>query len=450
MQSPVDHLIDLTLSRPATPVLPDIDDPVILTGSQDSVQHVDIDYPMLVTPMLKRSYALLDEMAPIKKKARLHRSLSPIPCLLPTILTEDKPLTKKFRIANKRYLLTYKTHLCKVSLIKFFNDIAPTTDVVVAHESADDTDPYEHTHVFVCFSSSFQSTNCRVFDYGDIHPNIAPVGRSNLDREKVIRYLSKEDKSNEHLLLQFSSKKQDVLSRTGTTNYAEAVWSCSTRSQVLTLAQRPSDVSGLLALWNNRVSPVPVISPAVALRHSWQSTLWRQIREKDAYQFDRRSVRWVIGANGAEGKSRFVTVFRSNFPADTLVLSQFQGQANSACVIQQAIGRGWNCRVLLVDLPRDAMSHAIYEPLEAIMNGSITATKYQGEELFLLTRPIVIVFANFRPDMIRMSMDRWHIQNIENNELVDEPNYERSERLSRDLYHVDPLSDVTPLRFEED
>ena len=79
---------------------------------------------------------------------------------------------KPFRVQNQRFFLTYKTHLNKELVASFFGE-KNVKECICAHERADESSPYEHTHVYVDFGRNYQSTNARIFDFQSIHPNLS-------------------------------------------------------------------------------------------------------------------------------------------------------------------------------------------------------------------------------------------------------------------------------------
>lgn len=50
--------------------------------------------------------------------------------------------------------------------------------------------------------------------------------------------------------------------------------------------------------------------------------------------------------------------------------------------------------------------------MESIKNGMFLSTKYLPKKKVLKETPHVVVFANFKPDTIKMSLDRWTIDEI--------------------------------------
>ena len=154
------------------------------------------------------------------------------PCLLPECekmscmkakIAKDMPLGveppapgdvfSKTKFANRRALLTYKTHLDKDAWIEWISTKTGLTPdfVRLAHETGDKTNPYNHTHCVIDFGKVFQTINMSYFDYENIHPHIR-VLKSAKALKDAKTYIAKEDPANKDLLVE-------------TTPVADIVWS---------------------------------------------------------------------------------------------------------------------------------------------------------------------------------------------------------------------------------
>jgi hypothetical protein len=95
--------------------------------------------------------------------------------------TAEEDNTTQFRVKNKSFHLTYKHHLNHESILNFFSGKGTIHIYSIVHENgtADDDFPYEHTHVLISFTKSFESRNSRCFDITHdglaVHPNIKVV-----------------------------------------------------------------------------------------------------------------------------------------------------------------------------------------------------------------------------------------------------------------------------------
>lgn len=298
----------------------------------------------------------------------------------------DRP----FRIANQRLLLTYATHLSKEGLLEFVGNFGPVSRAVVSHETGGEGQ-YEHTHMAVEFTKAVQSRNARVLDYEGKHPNIKalPNRKAFMD---AVKYLSKEDPEP----LRHGELYDSLVT---------AIQGCSDKSEAISRFSggQMSEIQyamQVMAIYDLKQEPFEM---ALELKE-WQQEL-KDILDGEVHK---RAIYWYYDEVGGAGKTEFTKWMVANNPKDVLFMSNLGGIKDCATNVVNARKAGWTGRVLLCDLPRACETKAIYEPLEAIKNGMITAVKYQGGNALWATGHVV-VFANFLPNTRAMSRDRWRI-----------------------------------------
>lgn len=296
----------------------------------------------------------------------------------------------KFRIWARYYILTYRSHLDKMSTAAYFIDLGAIT-CRIAHETGNIRIPYHHSHVFVDFGRQFHSANARVFDLKELHPNIGPISyQKHLNR--VYKYMCKEDHSN------------DDMKTWVTESHIQDIWDHDTlQSAVKQCALK--DVMNTIAAYN--LKPKLPNTPR-DWEFEWQYEL--EIRVTTTSQ-PRRQIWWYQDNLGGAGKTDFCIGMLDRYPKDTYVFTQFGGAKDTATIIINALNNGWSGKYCIIDLPRAAETKSIYEPLESIRNGMITAIKYQGSTVRWDSK-WVIVMANFPPEFGVMSADRWVIYDM--------------------------------------
>lgn len=113
-----------------------------------------------------------------------------------------------------------------------------------------------------------------------------------------------------------------------------------------------------------------------------------------------RNIVWIYDKTGNAGKSDLATHLMCN--NGFLVLSN----AKSA-----DIAYVWNGQHVIFDYSRSQQEVINYSVIEDIKNGRIFSPKYEsGIKLF--SKPHIFVFANFEPDLSKMTEDRWDVRYI--------------------------------------
>lgn len=358
-----------------------------------------------------------------------------------TIDTED-PLERvkevgadrPFRLMNKRLMVTYKYHIRKNKLEDMFKAAAKEIDARVvffraAHEQPHKDDlkmPYEHTHAVVEFNKSFTTRVCRVFDMvykkENVHPHIKPIS-NNTHWRRCLVYLSKEDPENADLKGEgpgLATRVQDQLSLTLALDE---------------YATKFSDAAGVALMYSLRQ---PHKDPPPIKLYRWQIELVRII-EKDIYRFPDippedfpeelwkdtdmnpkifkgfkadRCFRVIWDPPGTHGKSILAEYLRRTNPKRYLLCKGLGQMRDMATVISNALDKGWEGQVVLVDLVRNEADHVgLYTALEALRDGKFMATKYQGGMVDYDAMHVVI-FTNWMPNLTKVTIDRWKIHGI--------------------------------------
>lgn len=301
-------------------------------------------------------------------------------------------------------MLTYKGHLKKDLLIKELckrHKQAPKF-IRVAHESADKADPYEHSHVLIWLSHQPNVKKCNFWDMktnnGVIHPNLKPIN-SNTHWDNAKPYLAKEDREN-----------MDLVDR------SEMWYQQATKAETLKDAVSQGKATEYFArervFKDEKLKKMLAAVPVPEINLDWQKDLYSCLTNEESYTT--RQITWIYDTIGNTGKTNFVRHFSLKHAEETIVLTNFGGQANVANLILNSMIKGIEPKYILIDLPRTFVDRNIYEPLEVLKNGMLSNTKYVCE-FVQFKCPYIVVFANFPPHVVNedgsdtMSRDRWDI-----------------------------------------
>lgn len=124
---------------------------------------------------------------------------------------------------------------------------------------------------------------------------------------------------------------------------------------------------------------------------------------------NRRTVHWYWEPVGNVGKSFLTEWLVEKY--DTIIVNGKQNDVFNG-VLTYIKEKKKSPQVVISDIPRTNENYVSYGTLESLKNGVFNSGKYEGGQVHLLPLHL-FVFANFYPDVHKMSADRWDIVNIE-------------------------------------
>lgn len=315
------------------------------------------------------------------------------------------PSDAKFKFAQQKVLLTYKTHLDKDGFAAYISKLIGCEPKFLrcAHENgkADDACPYEHTHAVIDFGKRVQTTNARHFDYDGIHPHILKI-TTKAGWSNAVNYIAKEDPDNEDLRA-VNTEFQITNMLNQPTALAAVVATVGTKNGKV-------DYREAIAIEQFYKSNRPTTEEhdVIELEYQWQRDLAAEL----AGPPHKRKVIWVYDPVGGTGKSD-LSLYLSDLDRERYLSVDGIGKSGDLnYILTSAIRDGWNGGCTLIDIPRDCEDHrSVYQTIESLKNGRITSTKYEGG-VKRFRRGHVVVMANFLPIANKLSLDRWDCRHI--------------------------------------
>lgn len=153
--------------------------------------------------------------------------------------------------------------------------------------------------------------------------------------------------------------------------------------------------------------------------HDWQKELIEIIENKP----DSRSIYWIYDTVGNSGKTTFCKHLCLTKKKCLYVSGKCENIKYAIASFEES--NGYYPNLILFDFVRSNEEKLSYEAIEAVKNGIFFVGKYESKQV-VFDNPHVIIFANFKPELHKLSLDRWHIRNINDinmkfiNELVSE------------------------------
>lgn len=148
--------------------------------------------------------------------------------------------------------------------------------------------------------------------------------------------------------------------------------------------------------------PVPLKILKDEQLYTWQKKIVQDIKQEP----DDRTIHWYWEPNGKMGKTTFCKYLAHNY-AGVLV------GGKKADVLFNAA----NCEsnLYLFDFVRSMEEYISYDAIESIKNGHYFCSKYESKTI-LRNSPHIYIFANFPPDLTKLSKDRWKVIQLKKSE----------------------------------
>jgi len=321
----------------------------------------------------------------------------------------------KFKFQGQKLILTWPMHLDKMCIQEHVIDEIGFTPKFLRSAIETGETGHEHTHTLIDFGKKVNYTKCDKFDMlvsvededepVVVHPNWKPI-KTKQHWDNAVKYLAKEDPDNADL----AEVKSNII---------QAIWNEPNRAAaILKYAETPAQAQAVIATYAAKPNNAVASQSTPDEWHPWQQMVIDFIKTKP----DDRTVHWFFDEEGGKGKSRLARYLISEKLA--YMVRSTGGDRDFATIIRGALADGWDQRCFIFDLPRVSEAHAIYGPIEACKDGTVTATKYEGGT-FTFNSPHVLIFANFLPDCSKLSADRWRIHRLLSDKTMDKPLFTR-------------------------
>jgi hypothetical protein len=389
-----------------------------------------------------------------------------------------------FRLITTQVHLTYKTHIPAEELRTLAGKLAvqkkhqpPYSSRPggllkwsIVHESADELNPYCHTHAYFMFRGKFVADNCRVFDYcapdgTTIHPHIK------IPRRDVAGVSTKLTVGSGAYIACVYHKKESGAPHF--TNYPDATLPVS-RTETVTKIEDGIEVTveenrivGYFPSVHDLIGSIDSLDcvlltmqgpgadykssgkTKIAIDLAGAAAVWQSstvLREDQLWDWQnaacifldldvtRGSMMWIVG-NGDDGKTAFAFFLVQKYGA--LRLTDGNARDLEYAILLHTERFGYP-KVIIADLTRSSTSgkstkkdfwhddgqcaSVILGPayskqdsfvlFENVLDGGFVSTKYIPATVMFATSPNVIVMSNTRPSASTLSPDRWLVASI--------------------------------------
>ena len=137
----------------------------------------------------------------------------------------------------------------------------------------------------------------------------------------------------------------------------------------------------------------------------WQAKILSELKEIP----DNRKINFIVDYIGNKGKSYLCKYILMNENGAIIADGKKDNVFNQ---ILNAINNEKMPEIILLDVPRSGLEYLNYGIIEQIKNGFIYSGKYEGGQC-IFPIPHVYIFMNARPDMHKLSNDRYNVIMLE-------------------------------------
>lgn len=122
---------------------------------------------------------------------------------------------------------------------------------------------------------------------------------------------------------------------------------------------------------------------------------------------DDRKIYWYWDEVGGNGKTTLAKYLCLKHKDCVYIGGKASDMKYAICEMEQ------KPRTVIIDITRSQEHYISYQGIEEVKNGIFFNTKYESK-MVIYDIPHIIIFANFKPDVLKLSIDRWEIININN------------------------------------
>ncbi len=249
------------------------------------------------------------------------------------------PTTTTFKLKQRKFLLTYKTHIGKELLIEWFSEIYDLREFAVCHEISDEG--YQHTHMLCHTIKQPCITDSRKFDFTIeneiIHPNIKKLLTAS-HYINVFNYMHKQDKN------VYTNITNSTLDKNVKTQFLiNKIEKCKTWYEVLRDDEIKHEIrwckSWASEIFNSKCKSMPICNINYKTLTKWQKNLYESLKSKPR----EREIIWCWSDKSKQGKSTFIKYLQNKM--SVFCVKQIKNLDN--------IGYCYNNEsVMIIDLPR--------------------------------------------------------------------------------------------------
>lgn len=313
---------------------------------------------------------------------------------------------KSFRMSTKYWFLTYSQDvwLDKEIAFKWYVDRKknnPLHRIIIAHEVCPTTKK-KHTHVVLEYAKRIDTTSPKHWDITiedeTYHCNMQSLTSYGASK----KYLSKEDKQP----LVWEAPNAPKINTA-----IQEIWECETEREAISKVKKLSDVIPTQIVWRMGREEDDV-DVDIEEFYPWQEKLLEELERPITKEIGNK-ITWIVDKKGGSGKTAFCWEMVRRNPKRYAMANETGANRDFATVVQSAMETGWRGGVFFLNFARYKQEKdSMYGPIESLSDRMVTVIKYRSEAKIIPKRVKVVIFANWPPQIDKLSYHRWDIREI--------------------------------------
>ena len=315
--------------------------------------------------------------------------------------------------------------------------------LIVSHEKHKDDG--DHLHIYMNFKERFRTKAQNIFDFiADKHPNI----QSAKSPIKVIKYVCKDgDYINYNInVLDYMKEIDEHKIRQSKGQFYELSQAIKDgiKNSNLSLKDLNENYGELFIKYGDHIKKYisfcenlnNVEDTDRYYKELFENITFNPLQQYildlvDSPKIDNRTINWIYDPIGNNGKSTI-----ANY------LEMYKGAYIITGGKHADIYRHFNNnKVVIYDLPRDYIdtNESIYSTMETFKNGYCLDTKYEGQKKRFIP-PHIVVFSNSKPNLSKLSLDRWNVIDMTTHDFNRKPVIESKADIIEEI--IEPLNNA--------
>jgi len=339
--------------------------------------------------------------------------------------TSGKKGVKGFRLKNMMMHITYSyqfdeanfLHHVKRLLMAKDNDVKEYSIVKEFGKRKTETgEAYPHLHAAFKFQKPLLITTDKFFDYKETpevtdkqkHPHINGIHASKWNYICRV-YHTKDGIPYTNVINRGLTQKPPIT--------LDDLSNCKSKSDVAHYLDKRGELEKMTKIepaWRESIAKRPKGLHRPQKLFLWQSFILSLVSSDTS---DDRSIIWIYNPEGQMGKSTLSNIIAEDYNGCVITTTNYNDALH---YVRNHTDHNGHPKVIVLDITRSThISNDVYRIVEGLKSPQTMSGKYDSKCLGFPFIPFVLVFSNSKPDINKLTLDRWiiHVSNFNGQEF---------------------------------